>query len=186
MQQHVKIIECETGPPCLEKHQIAFEGSQVLAAQLAGVLGGGGAQEAENSCFQDSPFMSSTFQGQNSSTPFLRRGRLEATYLSLSMQRACARNSGIWSGGVRGGGTLSVEDDGRCRWWLAVAPKGGGSLWRLGYLVSLDCSSFSADRSCASIGGQQLCLRSGTQMCKSTAHEETGSVHSLGTINTRG
>lgn len=37
MQQHIKIIECETGPPCLEKHQIAFEGSQTLAVRLAGV-----------------------------------------------------------------------------------------------------------------------------------------------------
>lgn len=32
-----KVIECETGPPCLEKHQIAFEGSQTLAVRLAGV-----------------------------------------------------------------------------------------------------------------------------------------------------
>lgn len=30
MQQRVKIIECEIGPPCLERHQIALEGSQTL------------------------------------------------------------------------------------------------------------------------------------------------------------
>lgn len=35
MQQHVKIIECEIGPPCLEKHQIAFEGSRMLGAHAA-------------------------------------------------------------------------------------------------------------------------------------------------------
>lgn len=42
MQQHVKIIECEIGPPCLEKHQIAFEGNQRLGVELARVQGEGG------------------------------------------------------------------------------------------------------------------------------------------------
>lgn len=73
--------------------------------------------------------------------PFL--GGLETTCLSSLMQRACKQSS-FWHLAMWGSGrAFSMEDGGE-----------NGSDWQgplkehHEYLVSLDCSRFSADRSC--------------------------------------
>lgn len=116
MQQHIKIIECEIGPPCLEKHQIAFGGNQMLGVEQArvqgdggggGGRGGGGAEGAWRiALFQPGLLPGQplhvilSFQGRNSMIPFL--GALETTCLSSFREPVSCLHSGILSCGVQG------------------------------------------------------------------------------------
>lgn len=82
-----------------------------------------------------------SFQGRNSMIPFL--GSLETTCSSSLMQRACEL-SPFWHLVMWGSGRAFSMEDGRksCNGRQGLLKESHE------YLVSLDCSRFSADRSC--------------------------------------